>query len=687
MDCAEIRTLALPNELGRLTDTEKAEFVAHTESCDECKRFVEKGARVAQVLSTWREATTEWLGEEDFEDAVKVATTERQREAPPKKSSPLMLIVVTLLIAAGATFAYLKFNVTTSGDVTETKDPLKDAALVIRNAEDALDFAACLDVRLLAMWGQVGDKPSESKLARNLLARFLARREGFAERAKFVRVLFKRATNKVTENATDGGPGAVDGGPETDDPLRICSELESDGSYELAKIEAEKVLNKSTGQLTKRANLHIACAELMLGNLEKSEAALNKVFGTKAAPKKEIAPSEDEITDNNGDAPACNKPRRTCLSFLVEDLRERINDARTARAQLETYERMGSVKDADDRGGALAIKALDFDMAHELLKGKDPTWTSQLMVAWMTMLRGDNVLGAKLLNDVASGNGSTYFRSTSRLGLSEIAYNEGRFSSGAGLLHQARMRAPLESSATRYKGLLMLYQGLRSRINIASVMDMEKYFDAKKMKSEKVPSAMIQLVEKYFITEKKALIEKRDTVTSLWPKGKDIYNRGAPPPGTVRATPYLELNFKDGVEGLRSTYGAPLPVDGHAQYTRASNTGEVHINLAKNFTEVETWFGFAIKPEKAGSVTVTLNDKFIWQTSNLQPDKWNRVLLPLMALEPISETKDATPLAINVSKISIGYKVTDGNNIKFGIDDIFIHHGKGAFGKRDRAVE
>ncbi|MHC5054025.1 MAG: zf-HC2 domain-containing protein [Planctomycetota bacterium] len=669
MDCTEVRETLVSRALGVLDADDAAEFDAHAASCAGCGALAGAGEEALGILRDWRAATDAPLDEAETEAfvsglaAIESARAERatarrsarEAAAPPKRGGTVFLIVGALVLLGGAAAAYV-FLIDVPPPARP--DPLGEIAPLITNGERARDAACVMDAVLLDEMKYA--TPSNRRIASVTWARAMARREGFAARTGFVRAALGADAGPVAENA-----------PPAPLPLRLAGDLELAGLHAAAEAECERVIAAArTGDLRRRAKLHLAAALLGQGRLGPAMKTLDEIAPPPPAPAE------------GGTQPAAAAPR-DFIARLAEVLRARAIEAAKARESLAGYTRQNT-EYADDRGGKMAIDALELDRAAELLAGKDPSNMGPLVRGWMQLLRGEVEAAEADLVPVSS-KGQRYYRGLSSLALAECAFRQGRFRTARYYLKRA-----CNESVEDYDQRFFFAVQLR-RVTHAAVDFGRPAFITSDLELVPAEGGLRALVDSVIVTRVDPLAKARDAITKDWITQRSPFDAALGPPksGEVIAREAVpKIDFDSERAELEPAAGG-TEVDGAdglegrgARVSSAGSSAAARLVFEEPVPEVETWVAFAVKLESPGMFAVWAKEAagsgalFRWRTASLPAGKWCRIAVPLGAFEPEKPTGGDQSLLMK-RLYSIGFSLAAGAGKRAGfiLDDILVHHG------------
>ncbi|MHC4249058.1 MAG: zf-HC2 domain-containing protein [Planctomycetota bacterium] len=670
MDCTEVRETLVSRALGVLDADDAAEFDAHAASCAGCGALAGAGEEALGILRDWRAATDAPLDEAETEAfvsglaAIESARAERatarrsarEAAAPPARRGLTILLIVgaVALIGVALTAYFLFIDVPKKG----RPDPLREIAPLITNGERARDAGCVMDVLLLDTMKYA--TPSNRWIASVAWARAMARREGSAARCAFVRAALGADAGPVTEG---GSPGPL--------PLRLAGDLELAGLHADAEAECRRVIAAArTDDLRRRAKLHLAAALLGQGKLGAAMKTLD-----------EIAPPAPVPLEGEGEATPA--PQRDFLGRLADIMRARGIEAADARKRLAEY-KGARTKGADDRGGKLAIDALELGRAVEFLSGDDPSNVAPLVRGWMQLLRGEVEAAEAALVPVSS-EGQRYYRGLSCLGLAECAFRQGRFRTARYYLKRA-CNESVEDYDQRFFFALQL-----RRVTHAVVDFGRPSFVTSDLELVPAEGGMRALVDSVIVTRVDPLIKARDAVTKDWTTQRSVFDPvlGPPKPGEVIAREAVPKIDFDSVRAELEPATAGTDIGGAdglkgrgARVSSAGSSAAARLVFEEPVPEVETWVAFAVKLESPGMLAVWAKEAggggalFRWRTATLPAGKWCRIAAPLGAFEPEKPTGgDQSLLMKRIYSIGFSLAAGAGKQAGFILDDILVHHG------------
>jgi len=660
--CAALREALLARALGRLSAEELSDLDQHARACEICAGLLRSSERAMALLRAYREATDlpvdgpameAVLGALAERDMERAARQERSRRAQAESSRPARRRL--LLGAAGALALVAVAGVATRYAFFRTEPPRPNPVLEllgeVTDAARARDLACVLDIQLQEEWAR--EAVRERRVATLLLARWLARREGFADSLAFLRAVLSEHARTVRARRPGGTVFAAERG----DPLRLAGELKQAGLHALAAKECARVADSAKDALLRRrARLHGAASLLLEGRLDEAAAALSELRG--------------ESVEAGGDF----------HGRLASLLQARLDRAREAREALKTHSRP-KPDESDYRGGELGLRALDRACALEAFAGAEqPILVGLLSSAWAKLLAGETLSARVDLSNCFQRGQKRFTRSLAQLGLAEAAFLEGRYLSGLGHLRLAQEHAPDTEGASHYVSMVSLLQGLRELVDLGSAPSADSF-----LKTTEQVGAVEELLRSAYEPRVAPLAAKRDAVTRDWPKSDSPFHKVlGRTPGSVVGTDALLASFEQGPGELSPEQGSTLSsVEGlSGRGVRVESGGPVaSVGLALDIPEIETWAILAARPSGPGRFELRAADSggrlYRWRTFLLVGGEWNRLAVPLGAFEPEepSSAEDSL-LAQRIARISLSFEPQPGAPARFDLDELVVRHGQ-----------
>jgi len=671
--CRDVSETLLARVRGKIEGAEAEESARHIEKCAQCRGLVADAERAYALLRAYRIATdrerrawdfTELVEELSKREKLRVERLEMRRqtaseiEAPKKRRLAIVMVILLGLLIGGAAAIHSFINRPPELKV----NAIADLVPAVTDGARARDLAVVLDLQLLDEWAM--PNPREERLAGLAWARHLARREGFADGPEFVRAILNTHARLASRGwrFPEGVVCAADGA----DPLRELDSLELAGlvarAASTAARLAEDAAKKGDEELRRRAELHRAAALLRAGKLDDSEAALQPL----------LPPVGEDGAVQAGDF-------RQKLANILYD---RIARARAARESLKNHKRpAANVIDTD--GAFLATAALDLDAVLGALTGRDATYRGAVQAGWAHLMRGELAEAYGLLFLVRQKAGTRYLQSIARLGLSEIAFLEGRYSAGLSGLQSAMEK--LTNNA--FVALIALQQGMRECLDTGCVAGITPLVgEARQSQFGRVSTLIAEKLEPRVAP----LADARYRVTSTWPKVETAFTKIlGDAPGTVSPRDVLAVDFEKTALPFEAV--APVRLEAAAglegQCARFTSTArEVSARLPLGKPEVETWLAFAVKLAAKGELIVWAEDaagrRYEWRTAALDQGLWYRLALPLGALEPADgDPGDASIIGGQVASVGWTFRFFGAGKTLLDaavmdLDSVLVHYGR-----------
>lgn len=369
------------------------------------------------------------------------------------------------------------------------------------------------------------------------------------------------------------------------------------------------------------------------------------------------------------------------LAVLV---RERLDRARASRELLKAHVRP-KPGESDYRGGELGVAALDRDFALKALAGAEqPILVGLLTSGWVKFLSGEFGPARVDFTTCFQKAQKRFTKSLAQLALAEIAFLEGRYLSGLGHLRLAQDYAPDTEGVSHFVSMLSLQQGLRELVELGSAPLADSF-----LKNTEQTPVLRGFIESAFAPRLPVLAASRDEVTKNWPQSDSPFHKVlGRTPGSVPGTDAIIVSFERGAGELTPAPGCELSqTEGSSGMALRvdSHTRTASVSMVLDLQEVETWVILAARPHGPGRFELRAKDAdgrwYSWRTYSLVPGEWNRMAVPLGALEPDEPTGgDDSLIARRVGSLVFSFETWSetASHSRLDLDELIIRHGQKA---------